>query len=284
MERGRLPLWLAASSVLLGALAAQLAGAYATLRLRAFLEARGAQPEALESSALVIVPSIVVSAACLVTVALVVPAAFGVKVSDALGLRRAPLSCYGAAAVGTVMLGPTADALMRAMQSLLPGWSLGVVPMLNEVVRGLPLIVALPVFALLPGVSEELLFRGLLQHAVGRGALAVVLSALCFSLFHVDPHHVAGVLPLGFFLAWSAARGGTLVTIFAHVINNAAAIAAVHSATFHVGYGTDEPMPWQWLPLSWAFVVGSAAVIVRATSRGGARPHAAQAPGSGGVP
>jgi membrane protease YdiL (CAAX protease family) len=277
----RLPLLLAASSVVLGAFAAQLAGAYATLELQAFLKARGVALEALTNSAVVIVPSIVVSAACLVTVALVVPAAYGVAPAQALGLRRAPLACYGAAAVGTVMLGPTADYLMRAMQSLLPELSLGVVPMLHEVVRGLPLIVAFPVFALLPGVSEELMFRGLLQNAAGRGWFAIALSALGFSLFHLDPHHVAGVLPLGVFLAWCASRCGTLVTIFAHVVNNAAAIAAVHSSTFDVGYGTDQPMPWQWLPVSWAFVVAAVAVIVRATAAHRVHAHGEPAPGPG---
>lgn len=281
MEPRRLPLWLAVLSVLLGGFAAQLAGAYATLELQAFLKARGIAPEALTNSAVVIVPSIVVSAACLVTVALVVPASFGIAPAQALGLRRAPLVCYGAAAVGTIMLGPSADYLMRAMLALLPELSLGVVPMLQEVVRGLPLIVAFPVFALLPGVSEELMFRGLLQNAAGRSWFAIALSALAFSLFHVDPHHVAGVLPLGFFLAWCAARCGTLVTIFAHVLNNGAAIAAVHSSTFDVGYGTDQPMPWQWLPVSWAFVIAAAAVIVRATTGRGAPSHGAPAPGPG---
>jgi membrane protease YdiL (CAAX protease family) len=167
------------------------------------------------------------------------------------------------------------------MQQLLPDLSLGVVPMLQDIVRGLPLIVAFPVFALLPGVSEELMFRGLLQNAAARRTTGIAVSALAFSLFHLDPHHVAGVLPLGFFLAWVASRCGTFVTIVAHVLNNSAAIAAVHSQTFDVGYGTDEPMPWQWLPVSWLFVAGAARVIVRASAPPGTPPHGDPAPGTG---
>jgi membrane protease YdiL (CAAX protease family) len=164
-----------------------------------------------------------------------------------------------------VMLGPAADAMMRAAQRYFPDLSLGVVPMLTELVQQIPLYVALPAFALLPGVSEELMFRGLLLHAAGVGRFGICVSALSFALFHVDPHHVAGVLPLGFFLAWVGARCGTLVTIFAHVVNNAAAIGAAHSEALSVGYGTEHEMPWPWLPASLAFVVLSVIVIVRTT-------------------
>jgi membrane protease YdiL (CAAX protease family) len=106
-----------------------------------------------------------------------------------------------------------------------------------------------------------------LQTAAARGRFAIAISALSFSLFHLDPHHIAGVLPIGFFLAWVAARCGTLVTIFAHVANNTAAIAAVHSPTFDVGYGTDTEMPWSWVPASLAIVSLCAWMIVRG-SRG----------------
>jgi membrane protease YdiL (CAAX protease family) len=279
----RLPLWHAVLWVLLGGMAAQVTGGFASAVLQTWLRSRGAGGEALGHSAIVIVPSLAVSGACLMAVALLVPRVYGLPSAQVLGLRRAPPACYAAAAVGTIMLGPTADWLMRAMQQRFPELSLGVVPMLHEVVRGLPLIAAFPVFALLPGISEELTFRGVLQNAAGRGAFAIALSALAFSLFHLDPHHVAGVLPLGFFLAWVASRCGTIVTIVAHVLNNGAAVVAVHSPTFDVGYGTDAPMPWPWLPVSWAFVVVSAAVIVRATPPPGTPPYADPAPSAGGV-
>jgi membrane protease YdiL (CAAX protease family) len=157
--------------------------------------------------------------------------------------------------------------MMRAMERALPGMTLGVVPLLNEVVAATPLLLAWPVFALMPGLSEELLFRGLLQRAAGRGAFAIGVSAVGFALFHVDPHHVAGVLPLGLFLAWVAARAGTLVTIFAHVVNNTAAIFAVRSETFDVGYGTEAPMPPSWVAVGLVLTVAAAWVILRETGR-----------------
>lgn len=265
MVESRLPLWQAALWVLLGGIGAQLAGGLVSGTLRAAFAARGMSAEQLDSSALVIVPALAVSGLSLIAVALMGAATSGERVREALQLRAAPPSCFAAAAFGTVMLGPAADFMMRLAQQLIPDLSLGVVPMLHELVRSVPLIVAVPAFALLPGVSEELMFRGLLQRAAGRGMAAIVISALAFSAFHLDPHHVAGVLPLGFFLAWVGSRCGTWVTIFAHVLNNGAAIAAVHSETLSVGYGTEREMPWPWLPASLLLVAASVFVITRAT-------------------
>jgi membrane protease YdiL (CAAX protease family) len=263
--QSRLPLWQAALWVLLGGVGAQLAGGIVSGTLRAVFAARGMTAEQLDRSAMVIVPALMVSGLSLTAVALIGAATSGVRLRDALGLRPAPPACFAAAAFGTVMLGPAADFMMRLAEKFFPDFSLGVVPMLHELVRNVPLIIAVPAFALAPGISEELMFRGLLQNAAGRGLLGIMVSALAFSAFHLDPHHVAGVLPLGFFLAWVGARCGTLVTIFAHVLNNAVAIAAVHSETLSVGYGTDKEMPWPWLPASLLLVAASVFVITRAT-------------------
>jgi membrane protease YdiL (CAAX protease family) len=152
---------------------------------------------------------------------------------------------------------------MRAMESLLPDISLGVVPMLHQIIKQLSPLLAWPVFALLPGIAEELMFRGLLQNAARRRNLGIAVSGLGFAAFHLDPHHIAGVLPLGFFLAWVGARCGTLVTIVAHIANNTLAIVAVHSEALDVGYGTSEPMPWSWLPVSLALCALAARVIAK---------------------
>ena len=113
----------------------------------------------------------------------------------------------------------------------------------------------------------------MLQNATRGRALPIVVSGVGFALFHIDPHHAAGVLPLGLFLAWVASRCGTLVTIFAHVSNNAAAVLAAHSPTFDVGYGTPQPMPWEWVPVSLSFVALSVLLIARASAPPGMPAH-----------
>jgi membrane protease YdiL (CAAX protease family) len=259
----RLRLWQASLWVLLGAAVAQFAGALTAGALRSRLTAKPPDPDAIDPS--LVVPALVASAGSLLLVALVAPLVSRVPLRAALNLRPAPPICFLAAAAGTVMLGPTADACMRAMEALLPQFNLGVVSLLHDLVREIPVVVAWPAFALLPGMAEELTFRGVLQTSAGKGALGIVVSALAFSLFHIDPHHVAGVLPLGFFLAWVASRCGTLVTIFAHVVNNTVAIAVVHVAALDVGYGTDDPMPWPWFPASLALCAICGWIVVRTT-------------------
>jgi membrane protease YdiL (CAAX protease family) len=268
LQERRLPLWQAAVWVLLGGSAAQLAGGFVSSLLRFWLGTHAGASARLDASGLgtnvgAIVPAMLASACMLIGVALFAPSVSGVPLSSALNLRRASVPAYLAAALGTVMLSPTADTLMRAMQSLWPDLSLGVVALLHDLVRRIPLLVAWPVFALMPGISEELMFRGLLQSAARRRQVGILVSGLAFSLFHLDPQHIAGVLPLGFFLAWVGSRSGTWVTIFAHVVNNTAAIAAVHIAALDVGYGTDAPMPWPWVPASLLLCGFSVLVIAK---------------------
>jgi membrane protease YdiL (CAAX protease family) len=244
---------------------AQLLGSFVSSLLRSFLHSHGARGGELDDTGFVIVPAMVVAAAAMTAAALLAPSLAGVPPRRALGLVSAPPSCFFAAALGTVMLGPFADRLMTEMQRLLPEASLGVVPFLHDLVRSMPLIAAWPALALLPGFSEELMFRGLLQRAAGTGIRAIAISACAFAAFHIDPHHVVGVLPLGVFLAWAGSRCGTWVTIFAHVVNNTLAIVAAKSEALDVGYGSDAPMPLHWVPPSLLLVAFACWLIVRAT-------------------
>jgi membrane protease YdiL (CAAX protease family) len=82
-----------------------------------------------------------------------------------------------------------------------------------------------------PGIVEELLFRGYLQSRLLQRwppLLAVGASALIFSAAHLDPIHVLGVIPLGVWLGTVAWRAGSVwPAILCHAVNNAVAVAAV---------------------------------------------------------
>jgi membrane protease YdiL (CAAX protease family) len=130
-----------------------------------------------------------------------------------------------------------------------------------------PLLWLWPTFALLPGLSEELLFRGVLQRALVRPGLAIACSGCAFALFHVDPVHVVGVLPLGLFLAWVAQRSSTAVSIFAHVCNNSVALVAIRSSTLDVGFGTDQALPNSWLFISLCLFAGMVWIVQHTTQR-----------------
>lgn len=269
----RLPLAHGIQAVFVAFLLAQLAGKVVSDIAHAVAGEPAADGGGL--SAAVVVPAMLASELALLLVALLTPLLANVPLRDGLDLRSHRPQVFVAAAIGTVMLGPLGDALMTQFARLFPGVTLDVIPTLHELASRLSLFALWPTFALLPGVAEELLFRGVLQGAVRRGVWAIGVSGGAFALFHLDPVHVAGVLPLGLFLSWVAYRSSTLVTIFAHVTNNSLAVFSIHNAVLDVGYGTGRELPVSWLIASLIVFMAAALVIANATRPAGARGAAA---------
>jgi len=84
--------------------------------------------------------------------------------------------------------------------------------------------------ALLPGICEELLFRGFLIRFFEKFSVrwAVVISAILFAAFHLDPFNFISVLLLGLLLGYLAVRSGSIYSsMFSHLINNGMAFALV---------------------------------------------------------
>lgn len=78
---------------------------------------------------------------------------------------------------------------------------------------------------LLPGMSEEMLFRGVMLPEVGADWIGVLLSSLCFGALHMtSARHWAYVVwasLIGMVFAWSAiATQNLLVPIVAHILTN----------------------------------------------------------------
>ncbi|BAZ43213.1 abortive infection protein [Chondrocystis sp. NIES-4102] len=78
---------------------------------------------------------------------------------------------------------------------------------------------------LLPGLSEELLFRGVMLPALGLNLMAVTISSLLFGVLHLSgteqwPYVVWATI-IGFALGYCALVTGNLfVPVFAHIITN----------------------------------------------------------------
>lgn len=78
---------------------------------------------------------------------------------------------------------------------------------------------------LLPGLSEELLFRGVMLPAIGLNAFGLVISSLCFGVLHFSGSdqwaYVVWATAIGCVLGASAlATGNLLVPIVAHITTN----------------------------------------------------------------
>lgn len=97
----------------------------------------------------------------------------------------------------------------------------------------LELFVALIVIAIIAGIGEELIFRGLIQRKLLLGIknyhLAIWISAIIFSGIHMQfygffPRMFLGAL-FGYLYYWS---GNIWVPIFAHIFNNGLAVVLLH--------------------------------------------------------
>lgn len=78
---------------------------------------------------------------------------------------------------------------------------------------------------LLPGLSEELLFRGVMLPALGLNHLAVIISSLCFGILHLNGEqqwsYMIWATIVGLLLGYSAiVSENLLVPIVAHIITN----------------------------------------------------------------
>lgn len=130
-----------------------------------------------------------------------------------------------------------------------------------------PLAVTLLLMAVLPGVCEELFFRGFLLWGF-RGSCsdraAVAWVAVLFGLFHFDPYRLLAVSILGMLFGYLVIVTRSIVpAILAHVTNNAIAVIASYlvlksgNGELETLAGPDTPSFWQiarvWLPVMiWA--------------------------------
>lgn len=128
--------------------------------------------------------------------------------------------------VGMLALGQLLDSLVW-----LAGWaergSMVFVRRVLESAAGPDLFGAVLVFGLVAGVAEEIFFRGFMLTRLREhwgGPRAIVVTAACFGVLHVDPNgvHMALAFVMGLYLGFVVERtGSTLPAIVCHVVNNA---------------------------------------------------------------
>lgn len=207
----------------------------------------------------VVGPSVIAQHGVMLMTPFVVLMIASIPAKKSLGLSKgAHPGIFVLASLGIVALGPTSDWLARSLLDVFPDASFGNLEAIEDLVKNTSPLLLWPFVALIPGFSEEFLFRGLLQRGFGRGIAAICISAVCFAVFHMDPPHVVGVLPLGFYLAWLAARTDTIwVGVVAHIVNNSVAIIAVAFAD-QSSVESDEALPFAFVALGW--LIGAACI------------------------
>lgn len=96
-------------------------------------------------------------------------------------------------------------------------------------------LVNLLMIAILPAIGEELIFRGMLQRLLGEWFrnthVAIILASVIFGCIHLQfygvvPRILMGVM-FGYLFAWS---GSLWIPVFAHLLNNGAAVVVAFLA------------------------------------------------------
>lgn len=87
--------------------------------------------------------------------------------------------------------------------------------------------------ALIPAISEELLFRGLLQNLLSKATrnvwIGISLSAFLFAIIHFQPFNFLPIFVLGFCYGLVAAYTGSLwIPMVLHFLNNAITLTLAH--------------------------------------------------------
>jgi membrane protease YdiL (CAAX protease family) len=108
--------------------------------------------------------------------------------------------------------------------------------------------------AVVPGMVEELLFRGYLQSRLLKSwpaIAAIAFSAFVFAAAHLDPIHVLGVLPLGIWLGVVAWRADSVwPAMLCHAANNFIAVLGVMYGDPHTIEITFDPVTLTTLAVS----------------------------------
>jgi len=94
------------------------------------------------------------------------------------------------------------------------------------------LIVVLVVVAVVPAVTEELMFRGLIQRNLERVLTPVggmMVTGVIFAGYHLNPFSFIPLVAIGMYLGFLAMRSGSIwMSMIGHFANNALAVFALY--------------------------------------------------------
>lgn len=119
--------------------------------------------------------------------------------------------------------------------------------------------------AVLPGLGEELIFRGVIQRIFIQWAknihIAVIITAILFSAMHMQFYSFLPRVALGIALGYMFVITGNIwIPVFAHFFNNAAAVT-VYYISYNIGVLNQEKLANSQIPNT-AIIMSMIAVII----------------------
>ena len=133
---------------------------------------------------------------------------------------------------------------------------------------------------IVPGVCEEIFFRGFLFNGLKRhfnATTTIAISAIAFGLFHIvlsggaAPERILPSTLMGALLGWLTWQSGsTIPAMILHAVHNSTLLLVVYSrdllATWNIGQMEQEHLPISWLAISAAILI-AAVVSIRFLAR-----------------
>ncbi len=150
------------------------------------------------------------------------------------------MATLGIASMSSLLLANTTDELSPHLVSL------------TEFIgaqRGLALVCTVLSVGLLPGLCEELLFRGYIQTRLVKrlGPLSgIILAASLFAIMHIDPQHMVVAFILGLWCGVVVWRTGSVWSgVACHALNNTWGVLATVLLPMSVGASESDGFnPW----------------------------------------
>jgi membrane protease YdiL (CAAX protease family) len=141
--------------------------------------------------------------------------------------------------------------------------SLEVNQFLSAFFRSETLLIALLIVAVMPGICEELLYRGFLQHSFGgvRPWVRVLTVGIMFGIFHFDIYRFTPTMILGLALSYIMLKTGNLwLPIFFHFIHNAFGVLGTFSLSETIE--TDASLSFSQMTGIVLFFTGISAILI----------------------
>lgn len=189
------------------------------------------------------------------------------RVMDYLRLREVGGGVLLLAVVGVLGLQPVAQWLAEVNRQIpLPEGLRLLDESQLEVIRtvlesDLGLTFNLVMMALVPGICEEVLFRGYAQRQFERAtgpAMGIILSGVLFGLYHLRPSQLIPLVVLGLYMAYLVWRTGSLLpAMLVHVVHNGLAVAAARYVETQPAYDIEtlEQASMPWYAVAVGFVI-----------------------------
>ena len=163
-------------------------------------------------------------------------------------------SVYPLAALGSLFPLAIGFALAALLTLVLPA-DLSAMKLYEHITPGMSVVFVLFI-AVVPGIVEELLFRGYIQRRLlerWRPAVAIGVSSVLFALVHVMPHTIVAVLPLGIWLGVVAWKSGS---VYPGMLCHAFVNGGVNAWRFIVKFG-DVPESVQIVVVLLVFLISA---------------------------